>query len=141
MRSPCDRIRHTLLFEIILIIVCVPLLAIIFNKPMSHTSGMSIAMSLIAMGFNYVYNVLFDHALVRVGRPLYPRGINVRLCHAVFFEVGFMFVSVPMAMWMLKLTFIKALVLDVAFLVVIPAYTVLYNWFYDSMFPVGSSNE
>lgn len=58
-----------------------------------------------------------------------------------FFEVGFMFVSVPMVMWMLKLTFIKALALDVSFLVVIPVYTVLYNWFYDLMFPVEVFNE
>lgn len=52
-----------------------------------------------------------------------------------------MFVSVPMVMWMLKLTFIKALALDVSFLVVIPVYTVLYNWFYDLMFPVEVFNE
>lgn len=87
MRSSWDRIRHTILFEIILIIICVPLLALVFKKPMTHISGMSIAMSLIAMGFNYVYNILFDHALVWVGRPLYPRGMWVRLCHAVFLRL------------------------------------------------------
>jgi len=44
--------------------------------------------------------------------------------------------SVPMVMWIMDFTFLKALLLDVAFLVVIPVYTVIYNWGYDSVFPV-----
>jgi uncharacterized membrane protein len=117
--------------------ICVPLLAFVFNKPMSHMGGMSIAMSLIAMVCNYVYNILFDHALVWMGRPLYPRGLKLRLAHAVFFEVGLLFMSVPMVMWIIDLTFMKALLLDVAFLVAVPVYTVIYNWGYDSLFPVA----
>ena len=136
MRSSSDRLRHTFLFEITMIIICVPVLALVFKKPMSHIGGMSIAMSLIAMGGNYGYNLLFDHALVWMGKPLYPRGIKLRLVHAVFFEVGLLFLSVPLVMWMMELTFIKALALDIAFLVVTPVYTVVYNWGYDSVFPV-----
>jgi len=104
MRSSRDRIRHTFLFEIILIIIFAPLMALVFQKPMKHVGGMSIAMSLIAMGCNYVYNILFDHVLVWMGRPLYPRGIKLRLAHAVFFEVGLLLMSVPMVMWMMGLT-------------------------------------
>ena len=53
-----------------------------------------------------------------------------------FFEVGLLFLSVPMVMWVMELTFIKALALDIAFLVVTPVYTVVYNWGYDTVFPV-----
>ena len=103
---------------------------------MAHMGGMSIAMSLIAMICNYGYNLLFDHALVWMGKPLYPRGIKLRLAHAVFFEIVLMGVSIPMVMWVLELSFIKALAFDLAFLMVVPVYTVFYNWSYDSVFPI-----
>ncbi len=136
MRSSRDRIRHALLFEIILVIIFTPLMALLFKKSMAHMGGMSIAMSLIAMICNYGYNLLFDHALVWMGKPLYPRGIKLRLAHAVFFEIVLMGVSIPMVMWVLELNFIKALAFDLAFLMVVPVYTVFYNWSYDSVFPI-----
>ena len=72
MRNSKDRLRHTLLFEITILIMFIPLTAWLFEKPMTHMGGMSIAMSLIAMTGNYIYNVLFDYALIRMGKPLYP---------------------------------------------------------------------
>ncbi len=135
MRTSKDRLRHTLLFEISLLVIFVPLTAWLFNKPMTHMGGMSIAMSLVAMTGNYIYNILFDHALVRMGKPLYPRGLKVRLVHAIFFEVTLLFISVPMVMWVMEFGFMKALAFDLAFMLVIPLYTLFYNWAYDSVFP------
>ena len=98
-------------------------------------TGMSIAISLIAMIGNYIYNIFFDHALVRMGKPFYPRGLRLRLVHAVFFEITLLFISVPMVMWVMEFGFMKALAFDLAFMLVVPLYTVFYNWVYDSVFP------
>jgi uncharacterized membrane protein len=135
MRSSKDRLRHTLLFEISLLVIFVPLTVWLFDKPLTHMGGMSIAMSLIAMIGNYIYNLLFDHALILMGKPLYPRVLRLRLVHAVFFEITLLFISVPMVMWVMEFGFVKALAFDLAFMLVVPLYTVFYNWAYDSIFP------
>lgn len=136
MRSSKDRLRHTLLFEISLLVIFVPLTVWLFNKPIAHMGGMSIAMSLIAMIGNYIYNIIFDHALIRMEKPLYPRGLMLRIIHAVFFEITLLFISVPMVMWVMEFGFLKALTFDLAFMLIIPLYTLLYNWVYDSLFPM-----
>jgi len=84
---------------------------------------------------NYVYNLLFDKALLRLGRPLYPRGLRLRTLHALLFEGVFIFVSVPVVMAWLEYTLWQALALDVGFLMVVPVYTFVYNWLYDWVFP------
>lgn len=138
MRTPKDRLRHTLLFELLLLAICVPLTAALLDKPM-HTMGMlSLMLSLSAMTWNYFYNVAFDHALLRLGRPLYPRSARLRFAHASLFEVGFMAVSVPMVMWWLGFGFIKAFAYDAVFMVAVPLYAVAFNWAYDVVFPPPS---
>jgi uncharacterized membrane protein len=136
MRTTRDRIRHAFLFEITWVILCTPLLSFILNKPMETMGALGIVLSLIAMGWNCVYNVLFDHALLRMGKPLYPRSLAMRIAHALLFEGGFVFVSIPMVMWWLHLSFVKALMFDLAFLVMVPIYTIFYNGIYDRAFPV-----
>lgn len=139
MRTPKDRLRHTILFELLLLVICVPFTALILDKPM-HTMGMlSLMLSLSAMTWNYLYNVAFDHALLRLNRPLYPRSARLRFFHASLFEVGFMGVSVPMVMWWLDFGFIQAFVYDAAFMVAVPLYAVAFNWTYDVVFPPPSA--
>lgn len=137
MRTTGDRIRHTLIYELFLLIICTPLLAWVLKKPMETMGALSIVMSLMAMGWNYVYNIVFDHALLRLNKPLYPRGMRLRTAHALLFEIGLMCATIPTVMWWLDLSFFKALMLDLAYLVVVPVYTISYNGLYDRIFPVG----
>ena len=142
MRTSRDRIRHALLFEIIMILVCTPLLSFILHKPLETMGVMGVIMSLLAMGWNYLYNLLFDHALIRLDRPLYPRSLVMRTVHALLFEGGFALVSIPMVMVWLHFSFFNALMFDLAFLLVVPIYTLLYNGLYDRVFPMeGFSGE
>ncbi|VVS93686.1 PACE efflux transporter [Desulfoluna spongiiphila] len=137
MRTTRDRLRHALLFEITLLMICVPLLSWVMHAPLEKMGALSITMSLMAMAWNYIYNILFDHALLRAGMPLYPRSMALRTAHALLFEAGLMCATIPLVMWWLHLSFYKALMLDLAFLVMVPIYTILYNGLYDRMFPVG----
>ena len=136
MRTPGDRVRHCLLFEIILLVICVPLLSWVTQEPMEKMGALSIGLSLMAMAWNGVYNVLFDHLLLRLNRPLYPRSLAMRIGHALLFEGGLLFVTIPSVMWWLQISFVHALMIDMGFVVITPIYAVIFNGCYDRLFPV-----
>lgn len=136
MRTHKDRLRHTILFEVILLAFVTPLLSCVLNRPMAHMGTMAVTLSLIAMLWNYVYNVLFDHALKQRGKPLYPRSAGLRVLHSTFFELGLLTVSIPMIMFWMKYRFLQALALDIFFVVMVLIYSFIFNWLYDHIFPV-----
>ena len=138
MRTSKDRLRHTLLFELLLTAICIPLLAILLHEPMSKMGLYSVMMSTLAMTWNYIYNLGFDRLLLRLDKPLYPRTVRLRLAHSLLFEMGFLFVSVPVIMWWLGFNMMQALALDVAFIVAVPIYALAFNWTYDIVFPPPS---
>lgn len=136
MRTRADRIRHTLLFEIFLISLTVLCLPRLLGVP-AHTFGLlSVAMSTTAMIWNYLYNLGFDKLLLRLGRPLAPRPFWMRATHAIAFEIGFAFVSVPMIMYALGYGLVEAILLDAVYLVLVPVYAFLFNLLYDTVFPM-----
>ena len=136
MRSKQDRIRHAVLFEIILLIASTLVLTYLLDKPVAKMGGFGVLMSLCAMGWNYFYNLGFDHLLVWLNRPLYKRGVVLRAFHALMFEVGLTTVSIPVTMIWLDYTLVQALLLDLGFLIAVPIYTMIFNFFYDYFFPV-----
>lgn len=139
MRSRRDRIRHTLLFEFFLVVISVSVLPHIFDVP-THSFGLlSIAMSLLAMFWNYVYNVAFDKLLIRMGKPLSPRPVSLRAIHSIVFEIGFTLLGVPMVMYGLNIDFMQALIIDVTFLIAVPIYAFFFNLIYDAIYPMPSA--
>ena len=136
MRTHKDRLRHTLLFECTLLAICIPFLAWILQQPASHIGLLSLMLSLAAMGWNYLYNLLFDHGLEWLGKPLYPRSLSLRIIHAVLFELGLLFVTIPAVMYWMNYSLIQALALDLSFIAMVPFYTVFFNSYYDRIFPV-----
>ncbi|MCG8636742.1 MAG: PACE efflux transporter, partial [Desulfobacterales bacterium] len=136
MRSNFDRLRHTILFEVLLLAICIPLFSWVFDKPAHQIGLLSILLSLAAMSWNYIYNLMFDHGLRYLGKQLYPRSFPLRIFHAVLFELGLLFVSIPAVMYFMDFSFLQALTLDLAFVILTPVFTVFYNYFYDMVFPV-----
>lgn len=136
MRSNSDRLRHSVIFELILLAICVPLFSWLFNKPTHQIGILSIILSLTAMLWNYIYNILFDYGLKHSGRQLYPRPLSLRIIHAVLFELGLLFVSIPAAMYVMDFSFLQALSIDLLFIIMVPIYTIIYNYIYDMVFPV-----
>ena len=136
MRGFRDRVKHTILFELVLLGICTPVLALIFNKSMGHTGMLSIALSGTAMVCNGLYNYAFDRALLSLGRPLYPRSFQLRCFHSVLFEICLMVMTLPMIMWWMSLSFPQALAIDLSFAFFVPVYALVFNWVYDLVFPV-----
>jgi len=88
MRTSADRVRHTVMFEIIGLVICTPLASWILDKGFVQVGSLSIVLSLTAMFVNYAYNLIFDIALIRLGRPVNVRPPWMRAIHAILFETS-----------------------------------------------------
>jgi len=139
MRSLWGRIGHSLAFELVLLLVCTPILALIFNKSLAHTGALSISLSLMAMVGNGVYNYIFDRILLALDRPLYPRSFKLRCIHSVCFELFLMIFTLPLVMWWMTLSFLKALAVDLGFAMFVPLYALVFNWVYDRLVPAPAA--
>lgn len=135
MRTFRERLLHTVLFELALLLICMPLISIIFNKNLSHAGTMSLTLSLSAMVCNYIYNYIFDRILLGLKRPLYPRTFKLRTLHSVLFEIFLLCFSLPLIMYWLSLPFYKALALDLSMACFVPLYALGFNWLFDIIFP------
>lgn len=139
MRTKADRLRHTLLFEIIGLLTCTPLAAWILDKGMMQIGSMSLAISLTAMVCNYLFNLAFDHALVKTGRPVNVRPPWMRCLHAVLFELSLLILTIPMVAWWLNMTLWQAFITDIGFVLFFLVYAYVFNWTYDRAFPMPTA--
>jgi len=141
MRTTRDRIRHTLLFEGIAIVLTSLIVAALVNKSVVSSGVLALILSLLAMGWNYQYNLMFDRWLLKTRGSAKPgiRTIRLRILHAVGFEGGFLVVSLPLIAWWLELGIWHALVMDVGFSIFFVIYGFVFNWGYDLAFPLDEA--
>lgn len=139
MRSTADRIRHAVCFEIIGVVIVTPLAGWAFNAGFAHIGALAVAMSLLATIWNYVYNVLFDHALLRWRGRIRKRPLE-RVVHAFIFEFGMLLLSLPPVMWWMGYGLKRALTMALSLMAFYLVYTYIYNWLYDILFPVPEAN-
>ncbi|WP_174803865.1 PACE efflux transporter [Martelella limonii] len=135
MRSPLDRLRHALSFEIIALILVVPLGALVFHMPMQDIGVVSVASAILAALWNMVYNYAFDRGM----QGLYgstEKALPSRIVHAVLFELGLLVVLMPFIAWYLGISLWHALLMDVSFALFYMVYALGFNWAYDAIFPL-----
>jgi uncharacterized membrane protein len=136
MRTLADRIRHAISFEVIALMLVIPLASLVFHQPMHDIGVISVVSATIAMLWNVAYNFLFDLWLKRTtGNTLKSR--RVRVLHAVLFEGGLLIALMPFIAWYLSITLAQAFVMDVSFALFYMAYAFAFNWAYDWMFPLA----
>ena len=129
-RSLMERIFHAVIFEVIAVAACAPALAWVMDKPLAQMGALTLMFSMIAMLWNLVFNVLFDGAQRRWG---FERGVLARLSHALLFELGLIFMLVPLAAWWLSVSLMTAFWLDIGLILFFLPYTLGYNWAYDAI--------
>ncbi|MBK0327415.1 PACE efflux transporter [Rhodobacteraceae bacterium F11138] len=134
MRTTRDRIRHAISFEIIGLLLVVPLGAWAFQTPMQDIGIVAVVSSVLATGWNFVYNLLFDRTMLRL-RGSTRKTIAIRVLHAVLFEIGLLLVLMPFIAWYLGISLMQALVMDLAFAGFYLLYAFCFNWAYDLIFP------
>ena len=135
MRTTADRIRHAISFEVIGILIATPLAAFAFHMHAGDSAVIVVGSATVAMLWNYVYNLGFDHALKALGRST-EKTLPIRILHAMLFEIGLLLMLMPLIALYLGITLWEAFVMDMAFALFYMGYALVFNWAYDKVFPL-----
>lgn len=136
MRSVSDRIRHAISFEVIGVLIVIPMGALAFDLPMQDMGVVSVISAMIATLWNLVYNTLFDLGMARVLGTTAKSAVT-RVVHAVLFEAGLLCVLLPFIAVYLGISLWAALAMDISFALFYMAYAFVFNWGYDRLFPLA----
>ncbi|WP_372834493.1 PACE efflux transporter [Pontibacterium sp.] len=135
MRTTKDRIRHTLLFEAVALVLSTAVAALVLENSVTEIGSLAIILSLIAMGWNYQYNLWFD--CWQHHTPPNKRSLKLRLVHIVGFEGGLLIATLPLVAWWLNMPLWHAFLTDMGFTLFFMVYAFAFNWAYDLLFPVN----
>lgn len=135
MRTTRDRIRHAISFEIIGILIIVPLGAMGFGMHTEDIGVVAVVSATIATLWNYVYNIGFDRMMKRCNGTVH-KTLGIRLLHTLLFEIGLLVFTLPFIALYLGIGLWQAIVMDVAFVLFYLVYAFVFNWSYDQVFPL-----
>ena len=139
MRTVKDRIRHTLGFEIIGLIIFVPLASWLFSFDIQSIGLIAVAASIIATLWNYFYNLLFDHSMLKL-RGNVHKTVPLRMLHAFLFEGGLLLLFLPIIAWHLGISLWQAFIMDITMATFYLVHAFVYNWIYDNVFPIPANH-
>ncbi|MGF1718367.1 PACE efflux transporter [Photobacterium chitinilyticum] len=125
-----ERILHSLLFEAFALCILMGAATLFTAHNPTVVGGVAIALSVLAMMWNYVYNLGFDRVF---GHDRLSRKIGMRIAHGIGFEAGLLLVTIPLLMWVLQMDFWTVLILDLGIVIFFLVYSIIYNWAYDQV--------
>lgn len=131
------KIVYVSLYELFAIAISSTGLALGSGSSLERAGVLAVASSLIAVAWNLVYNTLFERWEAR--QTVRGRGFQRRAAHAIGFELGFLFLLVPLFAWWLKIGLWHALGLEIGLALFFLAYTFVFNWAFDKVFGLPAS--
>lgn len=134
MRTTRDRIRQAISFEVIGLLLSVPLAAAAFGFDTGKTGVLGVIGATMATFWNYLFNLMFDHGLKRWTGST-RKSLGMRFLHAISFELGLMLAFLPVIAWWMDIGLLEALIVDIAFVVFYLVYAFVFTWAYDTIFP------
>ena len=138
LRSPRDRVRQVILFEIGGLILVTPPFVWASGVPLKESIGLLALIALLAALWNAAYTTAFDWIEGRLtGRPADRRSKPWRVVHALGFEVGLLLMSLPIVMAWTAMGWIDALLADIGLAAAYVAYAFVFNLGYDRVFPIA----
>ncbi len=131
------RVLQALLYEVFAIAFVGPVLSVVFDKPPTSTLALAVVLSSIALGWNYVFNSLFERWESR--QAVKGRSWARRLAHGIGFEGGLVVILIPvMALW-LDTTPLNAFIANLGLLVFFFFYAIGFTWTFDRVFGLPAS--
>lgn len=131
------RIVYLTLFEGFGILITGTSFASVAGSSADRAGAAAIFTSLVAVGWNAVYNWLFERWEVRQTQR--GRSPLRRVMHAVGFEGGLVIFLVPMIALTLRVSLVEAFVMDIGLTVFFLVYAYLFNLIFDSIFGLPAS--
>ena len=135
MRTHRDRIRHAVGFEIIALILSIPVMSFFFSFDIKDIGVIAIVGSIMATIWNYGFNIVFDKGMVRFKRSTFKTPA-IRVLHVLLFESGLLMLYLPMVAWYLGISLWQAFIMDASLVGFYLFYNLSYNWAYDKIFPI-----
>ena len=133
------RVVQAVLYELFALAFVAPMLTWLFGRSAWSTIPLTLTMSTIALGWNYVFNTLFERWEAK--QAVKGRSWRRRMVHGFGFECGLATILVPvMALW-LDITLWEALVADIGILLFFLVYTVVFTWCFDRVFGLPQSTQ
>lgn len=111
-----ERLVHAVGYEVFAVLLCAPLLSWIMGKSLATAGTLAVTLSVIAMLWNMVYNVLVDR-WVQTERINWKA--STRFVHGLGFEAGLVVWCLPVAAWMLEISLLQAFMVELGFFVII----------------------
>lgn len=133
------KLVYAITFETLAILLSTVLLAILSQSQSHNSLLVAIAVSIIALIWNYIFNSFFE--LIESKLKIKKRTVMVRLTHAISFELGLFFFTIPLYMWWYNVGFIKAISMEITILVFFFVYTYLFTLAFDKLCPRVYSTE
>ena len=128
------RIIHMLGFEVFGVLIFTPFAMLVLNESIFHIGVIAIAISLMAMVWNFIYNYIFDLIESYLNGHRSTRKVSMRLLHALLFEIGLLIVTVPLVAYWLEMSLKNALLVDIGFVIFYLVYAFFYNYIFDKIY-------
>ncbi|MFW1760295.1 PACE efflux transporter [Acinetobacter calcoaceticus] len=139
MQGVKRRIVYVSSYEVIGMIISSVGLAILAGDSVEHTGPLSVMITTIAVTWNFIYNVLYEKWEARQRSNI--RTVKRRVGHAIGFQLTLVLFLIPLIAWWMDISLIAAFWLDVAFIIIIPIYTFIFNWSFDKLFGLPASAQ
>lgn len=131
------RVLYVGLYELLAIAIVTVVLLVFTGEGPGSAGGLAVGSSAIAIGWNLVFNALFEAWERR--QPVRGRGVARRVAHAIGFEGGLLLWLVPFFAWWLGVSLWQALLMDLGLLVFFLVYTYVFTWMFDRLFGLPAS--
>jgi uncharacterized membrane protein len=131
------RVLQAVLYEVGAVAFVGPVLSVAFDRPAASTLGLAVVLSGIALGWNYLFNTLFERWESR--QAVRGRSWARRLAHGTGFEGGLVVLLVPvMALW-LDIAPLAAFLANLGLLAFFFVYAIAFTWTFDRLFGLPAS--
>ncbi|WP_445535001.1 PACE efflux transporter [Acinetobacter sp. G18] len=133
------RIVYVSSYEVIGMVISSVGLALLAGDSVEHTGPLSVMITTIAVTWNFIYNILYEKWEAR--QESKSRTVKRRIVHAIGFQITLVIFLIPLIAWWMDLSLVAAFWLDVAFIIIIPIYTFIFNWTFDKLFGLPVSAQ
>ena len=133
------RIVYVSSYEVIGMVISSVGLALLAGDSVEHTGPLSVMITTIAVTWNFIYNILYEKWEAR--QESKSRTVKRRIVHAIGFQITLVIFLIPLIAWWMDISLVAAFWLDVAFIIIIPIYTFIFNWMFDKLFGLPVSAQ
>jgi uncharacterized membrane protein len=133
------KVVYVAAYEAIAVTVCSGGFVIFSDASLQMAGALSVATSVIAAVWNFIFNALFEAWESRQVQR--GRGWQRRVVHAVAFETVLIAMFVPMIAWWLDVSPLHALAMNLGLAAFFLMYTFVFAWSFDRIFGLPLSAQ